>query len=282
MIKSRASALYCPWARGPCPELSETLRRGEFRARSCRQTLAAILAGEPCPWADGLKPKLIRRLSVLVEVADTVHPAACSLDHQLPRPDRADRRSTSMPSARPSFCTMPMPASCSRERLHGEGRGRDQDSRRMSASPARYFGFGCRPKNNRLMHTMTHALMRRSNPAHRIIAHPQHYCASPLRNRADQGHRRHPGAETSARARFYRGEDMALLQGDQPSCRECPRARRKMKERPRRGAARRAGASADHRGDLDRACTSIPLLTRIVGGGHPAAQRPERSTLFVL
>src|SRR6202045_3855213 len=46
------------------------------------QTLAAILAGEPV-LADGLDDA-IRRLAVLVEVADTVT-QRLSLDHQLPR-----------------------------------------------------------------------------------------------------------------------------------------------------------------------------------------------------
>jgi adenylate cyclase len=46
------------------------------------QTLAAIFGGEP-PFAEGLT-EAIRRLSVLVEVADTVT-QRLSLDHQLPR-----------------------------------------------------------------------------------------------------------------------------------------------------------------------------------------------------
>src|ERR1700751_5891273 len=63
------------------PKSSETVQQSGLDPATSRM-LAALLGGEPVP--EAALGDAIRRLSVLVEVADTVS-HRLSLDHQLPR-----------------------------------------------------------------------------------------------------------------------------------------------------------------------------------------------------
>ena len=177
-----------------------------------------------------------------------------------------------MPSARPSFCTMPMPASCSRGRPAARA-WRRSGSRRTSASPARYSARGIAeiiddayrdPRFNA-------EVDRRTGYRTRSIL-----CV-PLRNRADQiiG----VTQMLNKRSGEFTAVDMALLEAISRHAAKCPRAGAN-EERTRAGAAPKAGLL-----EITEAISTElhidTLLTRIVAAAAQLLDA-ERSTAFHL